>query len=172
MIIKLAGCVMIIAGFTGVAGSWCRDQKQRLLLLKQIRKIYEDLKYYIAYQKVTIPEALLRLSESRELIFAEAFREIYEEQKKGEKEFPHSFREQMEKALSKTPLCRQEKLLLMEFPSCLGFMEEGAQAGALDELLREVVRRIEAQEAEQKNKNKMVMSLGLAGGILLTILLL
>ena len=74
--------------------------------------------------------------------------------------------------MAQTPLRSQERRLLLDFPSCLGFMKEDAQAGALDELLREVIRQIEEREEERKSKNKMVMSLGLAGGILLTILLL
>ena len=160
MLIKLAGCILVLTGCVGSANAWCREQKHRLLLLKQIRKIYEDMKYYISYQRITIPEALLRIGE------------IYREQKKGEMEFPLIWKEQMEKILFKTPLHRQEWRLLLDFPSCLGFMKENAQAGALDELLRAVIQRIAELEAEQKSKNKMVMSLGLAGGILVTILLL
>ena len=172
MLIKMAGCILVLTGCVGSANAWCREQKHRLLLLKQIRKIYEDMKYYISYQRITIPEALLRIAENKEIVFAEAFREIYREQKKGEMEFPLIWKKQMEKILFKTPLHRQEWRLLLDFPSCLGFMKENAQAGALDELLRAVIQRIAELEAEQKSKNKMVMSLGLAGGILVTILLL
>ena len=172
MMIKLAGCIMIIFGCAGMANAWCTEQKRRLVMLRQIRKIYEDMKYYITYQKTTIPEALHRISENKELFLADAFNEIYEEQKKGEKNFPENWERQMERALAQTPLRSQERRLLLDFPSCLGFMKEDAQAGALDELLREVIRQIEEPEEERKSKNKMVMSLGLAGGILLTILLL
>lgn len=172
VMIKLAGCVMIIAGCAGVANAWCAEQKRRLVMLKQIRKIYEDMKYYISYQRTTIPEALHRIAENKELFLTDVFDEIYEEQKKGEKNFPENWEKHMRRALAQTPLQGRERGLLLEFPSCLGFMKGEAQAGALDELLREVSRQIEEREEEQKSKNKMVMSLGLAGGILLTILLL
>ena len=85
MMIKLAGCIMIISGCAGMANAWCTEQKRRLVMLRQIRKIYEDMKYYITYQKTTIPEALHRISGNKELFLADAFNEIYEEQKKGEK---------------------------------------------------------------------------------------
>ena len=86
--------------------------------------------------------------------------------------FPDVWKSYMGKALAGVPLCEKEKKILLDFPSCLGYMEEGAQAAALDELQREVVQRIEELSGEQKNKNKMVISLGLAGGVLLSILLL
>ena len=78
----------------------------------------------------------------------------------------------MEKALSKTPLKDKEKELFYAFPSCLGFMEEKAQAAALDKLLREVGNCVEALENERKNKDRVVMSLGAACGVLLSIVLL
>ena len=51
-------------------------------------------------------------------------------------------------------------------------MEEKAQAAALDKLLREVGNCVEALENERKNKDRVVMSLGAACGVLLSILLL
>ena len=42
----------------------------------------------------------------------------------------------------------------------------------MDNLLREVERCVEALEAERKNKDRVVMSLGAAFGVLLSILLL
>ena len=61
---------------------------------------------------------------------------------------------------------------LLCFPEKQGFLEQGAQAKALDELIRELQNRIMELEKEQKSKNKMVMSMGIAGGMLLSILLL
>ena len=62
--------------------------------------------------------------------------------------------------------------MILAFPGCLGFMEENAQAGAVDELLREINLHIKELTEEQKNKNKMIMSLGAAVGVLLSILLI
>ena len=53
-----------------------------------------------------------------------------------------------------------------------GFYLEGqAQAEAFAEPLREAQRRIAQLYEVQKNRNKVVMSLGLAGGILLSLVL-
>ena len=45
MMIKLAGCIMIISGCAGMANAWCTEQKRRLVMLRQIRKIYEDMNH-------------------------------------------------------------------------------------------------------------------------------
>ena len=169
---KLAGCILIIGGCIGFAGSVCRDMAERLLLMKRIRNVYENLKYYIAYQKATIPEALLHLSQEEGEPFAAAFGAVYNECYGEGGDFSGIWHSHMERALSKTPLKDKEKELFYAFPSCLGFMEENAQAAALDKLLREVGHCVEALENERKNKDRMVMSLGAACGVLLSILLL
>ncbi|MCM1135892.1 MAG: stage III sporulation protein AB [Clostridium sp.] len=169
---RLAGCVLVISGCIGFAGSICRDVTERLLLMKRIRNIYENLKYYIAYQKAAIPEALFHLSQKEEGTFAEAFEAVYREVYEKGGNFPCSWRFYMERLLEEKPLTANEKKLFYDFPACLGFMEENAQAAALDELLREVNQCVEELEKEKKNKNKVVMSLGVASGVLLSILLL
>ncbi len=170
--LRLAGSVMVIAGCIGFAAGICRERNQRLRLLVQIRAVYETMKYYIAYQKATIPEALMHLSEKEQEPFGEAFEAVYRGIYEGSENLPAIWREQMERALSGTPLKEQEKKLLYDFPRCLGFMEESAQALALDGLIREAGLQIEQMEKQRQEKNRMIMSLGAAGGVLLSILLL
>ncbi len=170
--LRLAGCILVISGCAGFAGSVCRDENMRLKLLKQIRSVYENMKYYIAYQKAAVPEALGRIAGKGQEPFAPVFAEIYRKTYEEGGDFPLVWRQHMEKALEGTPLTRDEKKLALDFPACLGFMEERAQAGALDELLREVNLHIENIEREKKDKNKVIMSLGVAVGVLVSILLL
>ncbi|MDE7333748.1 MAG: stage III sporulation protein AB [Lachnospiraceae bacterium] len=170
--LRLAGCVLVISGCAGFAGSVCRDGNMRLKLLKQIRSIYENMKYYISYQKAAVPEALRRIAGKGQEPFAAVFEEIYRRTYEEGESFPLVWKQYMEKALEETPLTKSEKKLALDFPSCLGFMEETAQAGALDELIRDVNLHIDELEREKKSKNKMIMSLGVAVGVLVSILLL
>lgn len=170
--LRLIGSLMVICGSVGFAGSLCKDINQRLKLLKQIRGIYENMKYYISYQKTTIPDALLQLSKKGQEPFGEAFEAVCKGIYEGEESLYTLWREQMDKILLHTPLKNQEKKLLYDFPFCLGFMEENAQAMALEELLRETALQIDQLEQDKRNKNKMIMSLGVSVGILISILLL
>lgn len=170
--LRLIGCLLVLAGCTGVAGSVCMDTNNRLMQLKQIRSIYENMKYYIAYQKAAIPEVLFWLSGKAGPPFDGAFERIYQSVYEEGESLPLMWKQYMGAAMAQSPLNGQEKLLILDFPSCLGYMEERAQAGALDELLREVNLRIEELERDKKGKNKMIMSLGVAAGVLMSILLL
>ena len=171
-VLNLAGCMLVIIGCGGFAASICRDGARRLFLLKQIRIIYENLKYYIAYQKAAVPEALRKLSENNEEPFKRAFEKIYGEVWEEGQNFPLTWQRHMGEILENQPLTKKEKEFILDFPSHLGFMEENAQAQALDGLLREIKLHFEAVEKEQKSKNKMIMSLGVGAGVLISILLL
>lgn len=170
--LRIAGSVLAITGSVGFAWSLCREAAKRLSLLKRLHSMLESLQYYIAYQKATIPEALWKLAQKEESAFREAFEEIYERVCEKGENFPPVWRECLGTALEKEPLTREEKGLILDFPSSLGFMEENAQAKALDELLREIGLHIRELEEEKRSKNKMIMSFGMAAGVLLSILLL
>lgn len=169
---KMVGCLLVVMGCTGFAQSICREGKSRLEMLKNLRSVFEALKYYIAYQKAAIPEALWKLSDKGGPLLSDAFKEIYKKVCEEGESFPLIWHQQMEKALAGSCLTKEEQRLVLDFPSCLGFMEENAQAGALDELLWEINLHIEELTAEQKSKNKMIMSLGVGAGVLLSILLI
>lgn len=170
--LRIVGCILVITGSVGFAQSICREEKRRLEMLKQMRGIFETMKYYIAYQKATIPETLWKLSDKCDDALSKAFKEIYNTVYRKGESFPLMWKRQMEAVLMDSALTGAEKKLLLDFPSYLGFMEENAQAGALDEILREINLHIEELTREQKSKNKMIMSLGVAVGVMLTILLI
>lgn len=170
--LHLAGCALVMAGCIGLTAGICRDGAKRLFLLKQIRALYENMKYYIAYQKAAVPEALWRLAERNEEPFGDTFKKIYGEVYEEGKNFPLAWQRHMGEALENQPLTIKEKKFALDFPACLGFMEENAQANALDGLLREISLHIEELERERKGKNKMIMSLGVGAGVLISILLL
>ncbi len=170
--LNLIGCILVITGCVGFTAGICADGTRRLFLLKQMRILYENMKYYIAYQKAAVPEALWKLSENNEGPFKRAFEVIFTEVYEEGKNFPLAWQRYIGEVLENQPLTQKEKKFLLDFPSCLGLMEEDAQAQALDGLLREINLHIEELEKERKGKNKMIMSFGVGAGVLISILLL
>lgn len=166
------GGVLVLAGFLGGAFCYCADGKRRLFLLKMIRRLYEQIKYEISYGKEPIPMLLQKLSFKKNMIFGEEFRHIAEEMNSSGKKLDEIWNVHLQETLKKTPLKKQEQDFLLCFPEKLGFLEQDAQARALDELLYELQIRIAEVEKEQKSRNKVIISMGLAGGMLLTILLI
>lgn len=166
------GGILIILGSAGGAFCICADDRRRIFLLKRIQMLYEQMQYEISYGKVPIPNLLRNLSQKKNMIFEKEFQQIASQMCASGKEFEEIWKSNLQGALDKTPLKKQEKELLLCFPEKQGFLEKDAQARALDELLRELQRKITELEEAQKSKNKMVMGIGLASGMLLTILLL
>lgn len=148
--LRIVGAILVIWGCIGTAISICAENKKRLEMLKQIRSLYENMKYYIAYQRVTIPEALLKLSQQQGFPFTEAFLEIHDSVLHKNGDFADVWKKSMEKALAQTVLKKQDKTLLLRFPTCLGYMEENVQAKALDELIREAQQCIADLEKRKK----------------------
>ena len=45
--LRIMGCLLVIIGSIGFAQSICREGKNRLEMLKQMRGIFETMKYYM-----------------------------------------------------------------------------------------------------------------------------
>ena len=69
-------------------------------------------------------------------------------------------------------LSKEQQELLWEFPKSLGLWEKEGQAKALSYYIEETEKWIIQSEKEEKDKNKVIMSLGAAAGIMLSVLLL
>ncbi len=70
------------------------------------------------------------------------------------------------------PLKSEVRELAMKFPECAGFHAREGQAKEIDRFIREMDRWILQMEEEEKSKNKVIMSLGIAAGIFLIVILL
>lgn len=166
------GAVLVMLGSMGLAYGICREYRERLSLLQRIRSCYEYIQYEIAYGKTPLPQIMSRLADKRELCFREEFAQIASELWQTGEEFEVIWKRVFEEALKGSVLKKQEREFLLRFADKQGLAKEEAQARTLDMLLCELDRYMEQVQEEQKNRNKMVISMGMAGGMLLCILLL
>lgn len=166
------GSILIMLGAFGFSISLCREYRMRIMLLKQIRGVYEYMEFQISYGKLPIPEILRKLSLKDELCFRQEFGRIAQRMEEGGKDFAVIWREELLASLRKSGLRHKEQQWLLAFPTKQGISKGQAQAESLDEIRRELEKGIESLQQEQKNRNKMIMSVGVAGGVLLSILFL
>ncbi len=166
------GSLLIMLGAFGFSMSICREYRMRLILLKRIRSVYEYMEFQISYGKLPIPEILRRLSFKDELCFRQEFGRIAQRMEDGGQDLAVIWREELEAPLKKSGLKQQEQEWLLAFPTKQGFLKGQAQAESLGEIRRELEEGIESLQQEQRNRNKMIMSVGVAGGVLLSILFL
>ena len=52
----IMGSLLVILGAFGFSVSLCLEYRMRLILLKQIRGVYEYMEFQISYGKLPIPE--------------------------------------------------------------------------------------------------------------------
>ncbi len=162
----------MIMGTTGVAWSYCREQKERLEHLKCIKQIYEFLQNEVSYARASLPEICNLLGQRTPLPFSQAFSEIYREiNKNNGRSFEEIWEEQMSECTKKLPLKKNEKEILIEFPRSLGFRDGKGQAEGMDRYVRDASHYIKELEDELKSRNKVIMCMGVMGGIMAVIIL-
>ena len=173
MQLKLLGVLLLMGGTSGFTWNLCRERQNRLILLKEIKHLYHLLQSEIRYTGLPLPEMLLGISEKVAAPFSDILQCIgqSEDWEKG-KSFGQIWRENMDKGLMGQSITRESKDMLMKFPESMGSMEREGQARALERYIEEMNRWIAQMEQEEKNKKKVIVSLGIAAGTFLSIILL
>lgn len=173
MPLKLLGVLLLTGGTTGFAWTLCRERRNKLALLKEIKHLYHLLQSEIRYTGLPLPEMLLSVSEKVASPLADILQRIGTSRDWEEgKSFGQIWRENMESGLMGQSIMRESKILLMNFPESMGSMEREGQAQALERYIEEMNRWIEQMEREEKNKKKVIVSFGIAAGTMLSIILL
>lgn len=171
--IKVSGAFFLLLGAFGFAYSICREQKRKLLFLKNIREMYRLMQSEISYTSLPLPEIFKGLSKKLEDPLKKALTQISKDMQmeKGE-DFSCVWKKAMEENIKQSVLGEPGRELLLRFPECIGMNESIGQARALDRYIEELGRMISQMEEEEKNKNKVTMSLGIAAGLVIVIILL
>ena len=171
--LKGAGAVLLMLGTCGFAGSICRERNRRLQLLKEMREMFRLLQNEICYTSLPLPEILKLVGEKVNEPIGKALLLISERMtlEKGE-EFRIIWEEEMNQMVKETSLTIQQKQLLISFPECIGMNESEGEANAINRFIEELDLMILKQREEEKNKNKVIMSLGIAAGLFMVIILL
>ncbi|MCM1122806.1 MAG: stage III sporulation protein AB [Ruminococcus flavefaciens] len=170
---KLAGIFCILTGCIGWGGSKIREERERVMHLRELIRIIRRIQNEVGYGKHTLPEICLILSEYSDISYQPFFKGIYEQtdQRSGVS-LTEIWKRQMEQCLAKTPLDREEKDVLCNLPQNLGMQEEKQQAENIGQSLDLLMRRCRQAEDDYGNKSRMIFSVSLLVGIFLTILLL
>lgn len=173
MPLKLLGALLLIGGTTGFAWSLCRERKNQLEMLKNIKHLYHLLQSEIKYTGLPLPEVLLSVAEKIAAPLSDILCNIGKSKdwEKGNS-FGQIWRKNMATGLMGQSITKEARALLMSFPESMGSMEREGQAKALERYIEELSRWISQMEQEESGKKKVIVSLGIAAGALFTIILL
>ncbi|MBP3603240.1 MAG: stage III sporulation protein AB [Lachnospiraceae bacterium] len=171
--IKLFGIILLLGGSTGFAFCLCQDRREHLFLLKEMRLFFSLVQEEIRYSGLPVTEIIKNVNTKISGPYYNALSNVMEKLSWEEgNHLKDVWKGEMEKVMEHTPLSRQEKELFIRFPDSLGMPEKDGQANALAGYMRELDGWIQELEQEEKSKNKVIMSMGMATGILLSVLLL
>lgn len=171
--LKLTGVFLLIGGAVGFSYSLCNDRRAQLQLLKEIRYMYQLMQSEMQYTRVPLPQIFKNLSSTISAPLGNILWRIAEGMTLAqEQSFEEIWQKEMAAGLKNNTLTKEQKKALFRFPECVTLSDCDGQAKALQRQVDEFGRWILQLEEEEKSKNKVIMSLGLAVGIFLVILLL
>ena len=170
---KLIGALLLLAGTGGYACCLCREMRMRLRQLYEMKRMYELFRSQIGYSLAAFPE-LCRMTEIHmENPFSKLLHAVYEEAEKNTgKSFPQIWREQVERHFVEFGMKKEDKVLLTEFSRSLGYADRALMEQEMDNRIGALLLVIQKMEAHMAEREKMIMSLGILGGLMVVILLL
>jgi stage III sporulation protein AB len=170
---RLVGAALLLTGTAGFSCCLCNERKRKLFYIKEIQHMFRLFQTEISYLGVPMPEVLMRISGRLAPVLGEGLRRIAGamEPERGES-LEAVWSREMGRCLREVSLGGEIGELVLGFPECVGVFEREGQAKAFERYIRETERWIVQMEKEEKSRNKVIMSLGIAAGIFLIVILL
>ncbi len=169
---KAIGIICILAGCFGWGNGKIKQERDRIRHLRTMCRILERIRAEIGYGKHTFPEICLMLTEINSECYQKCFRRICEESAKSGSALPLLWKAEFEAFLKKQPIQADEREVFAGLPDRLGFQEETGQAGSIGQAEAFLSQRTRQAEENCENRTKMIRSVSILAGLLLTIWLL
>lgn len=172
MVLKLAGGLLVIGSCTGLGLSLSAGWRERRRLLEELRKMIFMLKGEILYGNSTLMEAFGQVGTKCQGPLAALFYQVSEgiEHQCGEP-FYEIWGEQIEKLDKKLALTEKDRKQLSAFGEHLGYLDRDMQERTMLLFLEELDMTISYLRENQAEKCRLYTSMGIMGGLFLTILL-
>ncbi len=171
--LRVAGAVLLMAGCIGSGWSAKERLKKNLDDLYRIRQIFQMFQSEIAYNRAPLPEACMRIGNRLEEPYRSALLSVREEMLADHGEsFLNIWDRQIGICMRKLSLAEADKRLLLDFGSCIGYIDGKMQTQAVEQYIHKLDISIGRMEKDMADKCKVIMSLSIMGGLLLAIILL
>lgn len=170
---RLLGAVLVLLGCVGFALCLCREMRRRLYLLYEMKRMYELFRSQIGYSAAAFPELCRMSSQHLEEPFSSFLYAVYEraEENSG-KAYQQIWKEEAEHFLEGAGMKKEDKILLFEFSRSVGYADKELMEQEVENRIKAVLLVIQDMEKHLAEREKMIVSFGIMGGLLIVILLL
>lgn len=170
---KIMGCFCILAGCMGLGRLKVGQERERIIHLRELIRMIHRMQDEISYGKYTLPEICLILADNVDSWYAPYFIEIRRQMLQGDGTgLKEVWEKQMTACLENLPLQEEEKDIIRQLPACLGLQEEKRQALGFEQAAILLSGKCQKAEEAYENRSKMIHSVSILAGLLLSILLL
>lgn len=172
MVLKIAGSLLVTCS-CGALGLWKAGQwKDHLGMLEQLRKMIVLLRSEILYAHTPLGEALGHVGRKSEGVLAGLFGAVEERtmQQQGEL-FYIIWREEVEKRKKEMLLSDRERQELIAFGEHLGYLDLEMQEHTVALYLEQLEMSIRFYREHEREQSRLYASLGIMGGLFLSIMM-
>lgn len=172
-IMKITGCIMVIASSSAIGFYFSSQIRQRISDLRELRKLIGLLRGDIRYAATPMPEAIAALAKRHNGNFKEFLDYVSEKlcELSGQT-FALIWRSGVDTMLSSTSLNRKDKLLLAQLGDNLGYLDKDMQVNTLDLYIAQMDEEIADLSRTVRGKAYLYNTLGIMAGIFITIVML
>ncbi len=169
---RLLAGILILYGSIGFSFKLCQEMRNRIRHIEQMKEIFRLFQSEISYSRAALPETCFSVSKRVAEPYKTAMEAIYEEtMKKSGAQFPAIWKEKMELCLKEMPIQKREQDIFIEFGNQLGFMDWKMQNAMLEKNREQLDELYIQLKNAMANKEKVITSMGVLGGLMLVIIL-
>ncbi|MCI8515059.1 MAG: hypothetical protein HFI93_10620 [Lachnospiraceae bacterium] len=171
--IKIAGALLILLAAAGIGNESAGGVRRRLEALYQCRSLTLLLQGQLKYAFSGLSEMLVEAGGRLEFPFSDFCRRLAEklESMPGQ-EIGRLWRDTAEETLTGSGLTGKDRERFCELGNALGYLDGESQCRRLESCGERIDREIARAEAETAAKCRLYRSLGVLGGMFVTILFL
>lgn len=170
---RLLACLLILYGSVGFSFKLCQEMRLRIRHVEQMKEIFRLFQSEISYSRAALPETCLNVSKRISEPYKSAMQEVYAEtQKRSGMQFPVIWQDKMEQCLKEMPVKRLEQEIFLGFGKQTGYIDWEMQVGMLEKNRNQLEELHTQLKSAMENKEKVVTSLGVLGGLMLVIVLI
>jgi stage III sporulation protein AB len=171
-IIKVIGCVLVIASSTGIGFFFSTEMKSRIEDLKELKKLIGLLKGDIRYANTPLPEAISVIARRYQGSFCKFFQYVSTKlQELSGQTFTQVWKTAVEKELINTSLVKKDKMQLTSFGENLGYLDKDMQMNTFELYLSQLEEEIVELTRTVKERSYLYNSLGIVAGVFITIIM-